>query len=450
MVCHSRGMYKRGDRTMKLTMLNIFEYSMFFFLALLPTTCFAAESMLAVVCVPVADLVGEPLDTRYPTLGKTIAQRYHTLPYSGGTYESGIACPRVHQLLFNEIVTIVSMHEHQACITIPHLFYVTPASPHPQNMYWTLKSNLIPLDHIKQTEIHRLLPPAIDFSHGNMPCNKQSLVLIHPWQDPCLNVIYSAGTRFMYDPLASTCDEYALYRLNPQDKKIELIFIPKQMCIADEELEKHNKISLFVSMLKHWAHPAQGCIPYVWGGCSYCTVTDDLNFEEQEIAITKKKKTSWYTRPSVHAHTKTGFDCAGLIARAAQLSGIPYFYKNTLTLSLHLDTIKRSDKIKEGDLIWIPGHVMIVSSIKNNMLIEARSYSHGYGKVHEIELSRVFKDMHTYQDLKKAFFRKERLTRLDREGNPADSFKNFKILSFESVFKTKPEPKSINPALYSS
>src|SRR5438105_988849 len=61
---------------------------------LLPLSFLNAEK--AVVVVPVADLFGAP----YTQQNKQV---YNNPPLSGGTYHFYDSCPRIHQLLFNEI-----------------------------------------------------------------------------------------------------------------------------------------------------------------------------------------------------------------------------------------------------------------------------------------------------------------------------------------------------------
>jgi hypothetical protein len=130
-----------------------------------------------------------------------------------------------------------------------------------------------------------------------------------------------------------------------------------------------------------------------------------------------------------------GLDCAGLIARAAHLAGIPYFYKNSLTIAKHLAPLNKKETISEGDIIWLPGHVMVVSSLKDNLLVEARHYSHGYGKVHEIPLSHQFKNINSYEQLAAHFFNKKPLQRLDKSGKVVQVLPDFKILKLASVWR---------------
>ncbi len=75
-------------------------------------------------------------------------------------------------------------------------------------------------------------------------------------------------------------------------------------------------------------------------------------------------RVSVYERTECTQHPMSGFDCAGIISRAAQMCGIPYYFKNTYTLAHYLKSLSIDTHLQEGDLIWIPGHVMIVSDLK--------------------------------------------------------------------------------------
>ena len=391
----------------------------------------------ALICVPVADLYGSPLDTTFPALGKTIAERYRTMPYCGASEKGGLSCPRMHQLLFNEVVTIVTQDKEQVCVTIPHLFYVTAANPQPQNTYWTLKTNIVRFCDIQSADPEKNIPPSIEFKKTSQPTPSKTVTLLQPWYEPVHYQIFSAGTRFTYN--TSTEKHYSCLILNPKKQIFEVSLIPKSLCLVTENKSPEDALKAFVATVRSWAHPSRGFIPYVWGGCSYCSVTSTAQYDEIILKLSKDTTTSFYDRKGTHNSIKTGFDCAGLIARAAQLCGIPYHYKNTLTLSLRLEPLTSKGQLQEGDLIWIPGHVMVISNIKKNLLIEARSYAHGYGIVHEVPLDRVFKGITSYDQLIDFFFKKKPLVRLDAFGKSAEAIAHYKILKMASVWKKQPD-----------
>ena len=78
---------------------------------------------------------------------------------------------------------------------------------------------------------------------------------------------------------------------------------------------------------------------------------------------------------------------------------------------------------------------MTVSDANKNLLIEARAYGHGYGKLQEIELNNVFDGIETYQDLCNEFFNKKELRRKDSKGIIRDTFTNWNIVTMKSAYK---------------
>lgn len=380
-----------------------------------------------VVVVPVADLVGEQL--------KNIHE-YGQLPLSGQG-EPWRICPRLHQLLFNEVIVIEKKEHKQYCIRTPQLFFITPSSNNPMNLYWTHQDNIMPLEALLS---YNIAPETIPQPFGNAPhaghTNKSQeiITLTSPFYDAITHLTFSAGTRFAQadSPKDSSYNAWIFDRRSKSMKKID---IPKSICCTNtKKQEPAVHIKKFVTLLKEWAHLKDGFIPYVWGGCSFqmphilneieIVKNNHRNQPEVEIVVYKKKH---------HTKPKDGCDCAGLVLLAAQISGIPYFFKNTYTLSRYLLPVEET--VKAGDLIWIRGHVLIVADVQKNTVIEARDFSDGYGKVHEIALNKVFKDMNTFEDLMKAFKEQKPLIRLNHPLGKTKEYDMFKILSMESVWQ---------------
>jgi cell wall-associated NlpC family hydrolase len=386
------------------------------------------------VVVPVADLVGSPIQAF--NLAHSAHASYQKLPLCGSIKSSSSGCPRLHQLLFNETVEIIDKHDNEYCIAIPHLFYTTATNAKPQNMYWTSCKNIVPYKTLEKFEIDTSKIPS-------MPCFKkckniedaddQVVVLLFPWYDATTNTSYSAGTRFVLTQESSEDQHYTVYILDWQNHMLTTTHVPKTSAFIQKSSTKKEAIRQFVTIIRAWAHHYHGYIPYVWGGSSFIDACKENSFHQASVTY-KTKKTSVMARKDCNRSTKSGFDCAGLFARAAQMAGIPYFFKNTLTLAQHLQPLQPGQKLIEGDLMWIPGHVMAVSDIKNNVLIEARGYSHGFGIVQEIELSKVFKDITTYDQLIDAFLHHKPIERLNKDGVPVETIKTIKLLKIESAW----------------
>jgi hypothetical protein len=240
--------------------------------------------------------------------------------------------------------------------------------------------------------------------------------LLHSWQDPLTGILYPIGTRFVHEPSLDTFHEYGI-RFNNYKKKCSCTarIARTKACLHCARSLPESR-TLFMKILKEWCYLPDGFMPYVWGGTS----GDTLYFLNQND-LTR----TW------------GLDCSGLILRAAQLAGAPYFYRNTFTLSHYLKPLGEKDTLKEGDLLFHKGHVMIVSSLKNNMLIEAAGLpTTGWGRVHEIPLNAVFKDISSFDQLVAAYRSSEKLAlqRLHKEGHVYRTIDAIIFLRFASIF----------------
>lgn len=361
------------------------------------------RSQKAVVIVPVADLLGTPLSKKSP-------HSYDNLPLSGGTFQFYDSCPRIHQLLFNEIVEVLEQCNDQVQITTPHIYYYAAGSSNKQATYWTHKRNIINLSSLKKNNINTdLFPEPLSFNQHE-PHNIQSLVTLSmPFQDRITNQIYSAGTRFIQTPNQESDTTIAVFIFDPRTQSMKTTTIPRVICVHSDNKTPKEKIRLFVAILKQWIASSTHFIPYGWGCCSFTQ-----HYEMEPFKQTKTSTgSSFYYPHQKKTNPKTGFDCSNMISRAAQIAGIPYFFKNTTTITKCLEPLQEKDRLHEGDIIWIPGHVMVVSDRKNNMLIEASSYTHGQGRVQEVPISQVFSQIKTYKDLKNYHLKKQKVQRIN-------------------------------------
>jgi hypothetical protein len=385
----------------------------------------------AVTIVPVADLVGQSLQEK----SQRVTSMHHQLPLCGK--KGDFACPRIHQALFNEIVTILAQQGDEVQLKISNYFFQSEHSDEKNTIFWSLKKNFMPLDLLKNHAINTsYFPPPINYQE---PINykkkvPQIITLVEPFKDQVTGLTFSAGTRFIKASEQPEASSINVYALDPKSISIKTISLPQQLTMQmNEVLSKKERIHLFVQLCRRWAHMSGGFIPYVWGGCSIINLCQSDFFEAKQSRDHMQNPIEYFYRldaPKPHS----GLDCAGLVARAAQTVGLPYFFKNTTTLAKHLQPIDQEIPIQNGDLIWFPGHVIIISNKAKNSIIEARHYSHGYGKVHELSLSNVFKGIDTFDQLKTAFITGRPLLRLDKNGLVVQTINQFKILQMRSVF----------------
>jgi cell wall-associated NlpC family hydrolase len=390
----------------------------------------------AVINVPIADLIGQQIITMRPDQSPQTA--YNSIALCGGKTNSTYSCPRLHQALYNDIIEIIKIVDDEAYIHIPQTYYLTPSSSTPQSNYWTLKTNITPLAELTQHNIPRNhMPEPINFNTKD----HQELYLSHiitltqPHYDPTLQMDFSVGTRFVCAPtVTKKKNTIEVFAINFKTHTEHRIKIPVHKCmIADDQKSTHERITDYVHLLKKWAHTKHGCIPYTWGGTSFAHATHGT-FKEV-MHTTHNGDYSAYEYDKDNSCPKSGFDCSGVIARATQICGIPYFCKNTTTIAQCLQPITKEQTVSPGDLILIKGHVMAVSDVHKNLLIEARSYAHGYGKLHEIPLNQMFEGIETYQDLTDAYFNKSVIKLKDKEGKVRGTFANLQLFSMASVMK---------------
>lgn len=371
----------------------------------------------AYVIVPVADAVGEPFAHR---------DEYAHMPCSG----DHTVCRRIHQILYNERVRVIETCKDQVHIELPTVFYRPFGTTRTQSTFWTLKKYLIPIDKIHgDTE---KLPQAKPYKTWQTVSAKQAIItLAQPFYDPTTKLTFSAGTQFVLAHAVRT-KECVVYLLDPKTHQIITTKIPAKLCFNDGSYTPSQRSALFIDLIRSWINnaPCHAYIPYIWGGTSISTYAKGV----PRLYRNTKKSTSWYDIAGNNGAIRTGCDCSGLIFRAAHICGIPYFFKNSYTATCYLKTVGHNVQLAQGDIIWVPGHVMIVADLHKNTILEARSYDHGYGRLQEISLEKVFKGIRNYQELLTAYRQKLPLYRMNSSGIVRDIYKDFKILSLASVW----------------
>ncbi len=382
----------------------------------------------ALVKVSLADTASKPLATYK---GMSVAAQYNNFPWAPDKGFS--SCPRMHQLKFNEVVTITSDPALDEVECTAFNFYYRDNRNKQQRTFWTLKKNLILLSDLKKRVPLPHIPPPVSMYKAPADYNKDVLTLIEPWYYEKTKKWYAAGTRFARYRNEDTQETYAVYLIDTDRLKQERVSIPKSRALVSYPRGKQNTVALFLRLLRRWAHPGKGIIPYVYGGCGYMKRYKDGGFSR---AHGRKRgyQVAFWQRTGIGERPCAGFDCSELILCAAQICGMPYYCKNTRTLMERLRPLAKGEALEEGDLVWYEGHVMIVSDLKKNLLIEAVGYEVGYGKVHEIEVKRVIRGIRNFNGLVRAHHTRHSLMRLDSKGRPSRRIRRLKILKLKSLW----------------
>lgn len=392
------------------------------------------KQSLAVVIDPVIEALGHPMGGLHENF--QINSLYKKIPYSLNNVSK--ECPRLHQLLFNEIVTIKRDNGIEVECEVPNFFYIG-YNGQERSSIWILKKHIKMLTDFAEADILKNFPEpySLKYKNSKYKSDKTIVALKYGWFDKATYKYYSAGTRFKRNKTADTKIEYGIRLFNREKNIFENSLIPKKLALTFNYKSNEAKTASFVNILKEWASEKNGIISYVWGGVSFLKRDTDQDFFLNSNYINFKNLKFW-DRP-YRGKPPTGFDCSGLILRAAQICDMPYFYKNTETLSKYLSPLEKSKlcRLKNGDLIWYPGHVSIVSDIEKNEVIEAVGYRFGYGKVHSIKLNKLFENINNYKDLVFAYKNNKNLKRLKRDGSVGRIIDKFLLLKMDSIYTTK-------------
>lgn len=362
---------------------------------------FYTRAELAVCVVPVADLLGDPLAGTQ----KEIERAYQHLPMSG----DAALVRRIGQILFNDVVTVVQERDSQVRVRVAQQFYCTAQDHTPHHLYWTLKKYLRPLGCF--TDLTGIIQPTCDCSVA-----ADVVTLARPWYDGIIGRWYSAGTRFMINPHKKPHRHcVAVYTLAPRGR-MQTVHVPESYCVQRIERTPEQKRELFIRILRDIASVSPGCVPYVWGGMSWVQSYGKTFKRTIEVVPGKQPLSKWNSYPA-SGGVCAGFDCAALVLRAAQIAGFSWCGRNSWAFKHHVKPLDKDKNAQIGDILYIPGHVMVLSSVEQAMLIEARTQAHGYGWVHEIPLSEEFACIKTVADLLGAYREGKSVARLDKEGH---------------------------------
>lgn len=374
--------------------------------------CGYTWSRLAVVIVPVAD---------YFSHHPTVAERGAGLLSPAFSGETG-GCIRSCQGLFNDLVDVVEdLRDELVKILVPNTFYAFESDSKPTNDFWTSSKNLQFLDEIAPKIDASIFPPPVSFENPASVIDPSVVTLKLPWFEPRTKRLFSAGTRFVKSTnrrrSAQSCP---ITLFDPTKNTSYQLRIPHTVCMpAVHTLSLSQRRRLFIQLLREWMHFDTGIIPYVLGGTSFTKTIADGPFKQKSVLIDGKPATFWVRPGHPKTDVLTGVDCSGLILRAAQMCGIPYFFKTSHTLAQKAVPLAPGMMPQIGDILWHPGHVMIVSSLKPARLIEAAGYDTSkFGKMQEIDLPHRLQDIKTYKQLVTAIKNNQKVTRLNKMGQP--------------------------------
>lgn len=377
-------------------------YYLLFFL--LPFITFSLNAYQAVVKVPVVDCFCFSMANDFT--GPTIT-----------TDTDRSKNPRECQLLFNELVEVLESTDNYLLVELPNSLCYNRKHDRIECIVWVHKNTLLPISVLDQQGISlNSIPPAIHFTFKSLAqCSAHLVTLIRPFDDPVTQQRYSAGTRFVRKSELDTQEYYAVMIIDHAAIELKTTYIPITSGHIYEEKSHEELIDDFITLIRCWSHQEPLWIPYVWGGGSFMYAVDENSIHPYAVYC--------------------GYDCSSLILRAAQICGIPYCLRDSTTINKVFKPLDGTGSPHNGDIIWLPGHVMIITSVEHNLLAQARGYGSGYGKTYESELCAMFEGIIAYADLMEAYRTKQPLRLLNHQGQAYREVSKFKIFPLAQIWQ---------------
>lgn len=389
--------------------------------------CASLMPYRAVVQVPVADCLIKP--TQDIDASQHPEDIYDNLPLS--PEKGSNSCPRCHQILFNEVVEVLeeTVDGQVKIIILNPLFYgIDKHAGKPVRTFWTLRGNLTKIAVLAQYHKEHLVPMPIFSQHAE----GNTLVLCYPWYEEQTSLTYSFGTRFVRIPHYDTPTKYAVQFVNCATCEPIIAYVHKDIAMIERDRSFSTRRQQFVGLLNDIVDKVYPrVIACVWGGGSFTyTYKDQPAVYNEDIG---QKTVGYWTRKEGMVPA-SGFDSSELVLRVAQTCGIPYPYKTTAVAHDHLRKIQSHYAMQEGDLIWIPGLLAVISSLSHNEVITVRGYAHGFGKVVRLKLHQLFEDIYTYHDLWSVITNGHAIKLLDAQQKAVMTVHDIAILDLESSY----------------
>ncbi len=321
-------------------------------------------------------------------------------------------CPRAHQGLFNELVDCLEQDESgdQIKIACPSVAYgFDQETGKKLNTFWTYKKHILPVKELT-ADMEKTVPHP---EYGQEP----TIVILYPWQE------FSVGTRFVHLPEHDTSNSYAVARADYATGQTGVDFVAHEHAMAEIKQDSQSTRTLFLKIVNDLidrvsSSGPEHVIPYVWGGSSYLQPYKQPDFYAKDGTWHRSGNNAPYT----------GYDCSEFTMRMAQIAGIPFQGKTCAAIRKIQRELQEHDQLEEGDLIWVPGHIMIITAIERNELIEARGYGDGYGCIHRITLDKCFDGIQTYADLLEHHRNNTHVKFKNKQGIASDRTREVKLL----------------------
>lgn len=326
------------------------------------------------------------------------------------------ACLRVSQGLFNEVCD-VAVDNGGSFVQVRqlNLFHQDKLQAKKQCTFWCSRADIRYIDELDPEVVKTCIPEPVIYEPMELKnCYASASDVV--WLKVPVER-FSVGTRLVVK-------NKKLVWFNFEDGCLQSTVFDPDAVLFQKTYSDEEKRQLFISLLRSWidwAAEQKKRIPYVWGGRNLREAYPDGDFEEKSLQFSKK--VLFWQLPGKNKDEITpldgvwsGFDCSGLVALAAQMSGIDgYFCKTTATIKALGKPLAMNELIKPGDLLYVPGHVMVLDG---DLVIEASGYSSGWGGLHQIPIAKRFYGINDAKELYAALQSGKKLQCLSKSGKP--------------------------------
>ncbi len=367
-------------------------------------------SKKAILTIPLMLFLGTDINAQdRAVITSTILEMNNSFPQPGkpGVSPDTHGCPRAHQGLYNEQVHLDETQDDYSQVHYKNITYTIDGTP---STFWTYSKGIMPLAEVERRELSGAIPHP-DYAQ------EPTIVLQYPWQN------FSVGTRLKRTPADDTEATFGIERVDYQKNKIVVDSVPRNNALEeirqDAQLTRERFVALINGLINRVKKSGENnVIPYVWGGSSFLEPYTQDSFYKDDGVWHRDGKRDPYT----------GYDCSEFIMRMAQIAGIAFPWKTTTAIKHGQRRLTQGDSLQNGDIIWVQGHVMTVSDIERNEMIEARGYGAGYGCVHSITLNQAFAEVENYSDLLERYYADQTITFKDKQGVPSKKSNAFLLL----------------------
>lgn len=380
---------------------------------------------LAVCIAKITNVASCSLQEKYKCKNaEETAQCYDVMPNSTVNNKD---CPRIHQLILHQVVTILEVLEHEYKVLIHHAWVQNKEGKYVPLTGYVLKEDVQLVSTLRaEIDPKKYIPDQPGFSNS-----APYVVLKEPFYNHSIGTRFNLSCEDNNNSSALRNNKWNVRALSyTSHGATDLCYsIPKEFCHV--ALDGKLSISSEECVEEAIKNTSEKC-PFTWGGATYThPLHDDVKPIKSTMNDENNNPYERWDRTDMPL-LRSGMDASGYFLTLCQLCHIQNFAKNTTTLFALLDTIKPGYSLKNLDVVIFAGYAGFLHP-EHNRITETRGYTNHSGRVRTVELSKTFKGIETTEQLLEAYYAGTPLELLSDAGAVIMAVKSWKIAPFESL-----------------